>query len=288
MSHAPTYRWPNGNAVAVSLSFDFDGETPFLWRTRDINRSVIGEMEQRRFGPRVGIYRILDVLKQWHIKATFFVPGLIAERYPEAVEAIVRDQHEIGLHGYVHERVDEIDDGTLDWTIAAAKQKLEDITGRPVCGYRSPSWEMTPAVFAALKRHGLTYDSSLMGYDHPYWMEGVPEVPVQWLLDDAIFYRYVGGGQANPPQRPSHVYRLWEEEYTGLRAYGGLFLLTMHPWISGRASRIAALERLIRRIRSHHDVWWATCQEVADYHSTHYVSQFHETASERLWGGPHG
>lgn len=286
MSHS-RYQWPDGKSVAASLSFDFDGETPFLWRNRDANIAGIGEMEQRRFGPRVGVYRILELLREWDIKATFFIPGVIAERYPEAVTEIDRDGHEIGLHGYLHERVDQIDDEELDWTVAAAKEKLESITHKPIAGYRSPSWEMTESVFRVLKKYGITYDSSLMGYDHPYWMEGLPEVPVQWLMDDAIFYRYVGGGQSNPPQNPANVVNLWCQEYQALRKFGGLFLVTMHPWISGRASRIQALETLIRTIRQDHDVWWATCGELAQHHIRNYPSQFQETLPLK-WGGRHG
>lgn len=278
MSRHDLYQWPQGHQVAASLSFDFDGETPYLWRNRATPVNLLSEVEQRRFGPRIGVYRLLELLEKWGIRATFFVPGAIAELYPKAVEMISHLGHEIGMHGFIHERVDELTDEELDSTFLGARRALEDITRTPVIGYRSPSWEMTPAAFGILKKYNVAYDSSLMGYDHPYWIGGIPEIPVQWLLDDAVFYRYVGSG-GHPPVNPGNVSETWLREYSGLREFGGLFLVTMHPWISGRASRVMALEQIIRSIKEHSDVWWATCSEIAQHHRSNYPNSYWEELS---------
>ncbi|UOF88993.1 polysaccharide deacetylase [Fodinisporobacter ferrooxydans] len=272
------YHWPDGKKCAVILSFDFDGETPFLWRSRNQNVKTMGEFEQRRFGPRQGVHRILDLLAKWDSKASFFIPGRIAEQYPQAVEEIVKYGHEIGLHGYLHERVDELNEEEIEETLIQAKESLQKITGQRQMGYRSPSWEMTESAFNIIMRHQVLYDSSLMGYDHPYWIGGLPEIPVQWLLDDAIFYRYTGGSSASPPPiNPKVVIDSWKQEFEGMKRFGGLFMVTMHPWISGRASRILALEELIKHLKKDTEVWWATCEEVAAYHRTAYPDQFRET-----------
>jgi peptidoglycan-N-acetylglucosamine deacetylase len=272
------YQWPGQKKCAVAISFDFDGETPFLWRNRQQPWGKIGELEQRKFGPRQGIYRILDLLRKWNIQATFFVPGYIAEHYPKAIQAITADNHEIGLHGYVHEKVDELSVEEVEKTIVDAKAVIENMIQKPVKGYRSPSWEMTHETIDLLKKHKLTYDSSLMGYDHPYSMDGLTEIPVQWLLDDAIFYRYVGGGGQNPPVNPKDVIDSWKQEFYGLKQYGGLFLLTMHPWISGRASRLLALDGFLGSLRNDPDVWWTNCEEIAEYHQHHFPEQYRESS----------
>lgn len=271
------YKWPDDKEVGVALSFDFDGESPFLWKNRNENWSGLGEYEHRKFGPRQGIYRILDLLERTRIKASFFVPGFIARKYPEAVQMIHNHGHEIGLHGDLHERVDELTKTELEKTIVEPKKVIEDLIGQRVVGYRSPSWEVTADMIELLKKHHIQYDSSLMGYDHPYSIEGLTELPVQWLLDDVVFYRYIGGAGQNAPKHPKEVIDIWKEEFIGLKKYNGLFLLTMHPWVTGRASRILGLEYLINDLKEDHHVWFATCKEIADYHQRNFKKQFNET-----------
>ena len=126
---------------------------------------------------------------------------------------------------------------------------------------------MTPELFDLLKEFNLQYDSSLMGFDHPYEVNGIVELPVQWLLDDAIFFRYTAGPRdKGAPTNPDQVLANWIQEFDGIRKYGGLFMLTMHPWLTGRAQRIALLERLIQHIQQFDDVWCTTAEAVADYH----------------------
>lgn len=280
MSERLEYVWPEGKRCAAAFSVDLDGESPFLWRTRNESTPVLGELEQRAFGPRQGVYRILDMLKRLDIRSTFFIPGIIAERYPQVVEAIAADGHEIGLHGYLHENVKDLSENEIEQMVIKGKEALENIIGKQEFGFRSPSWEMTPETLRVLKRHGIRYDSSLMGYDHPYWIDGLPEVPVQWLLDDAIYFRFFGGYAGPPPANPKVVTDTWWQEFEGLKRYGGLFLLTVHSWLSGRGSRIIALEELLTGIREDSEVWWATCGEIADYHRQQASGAFHVTTGE--------
>jgi len=273
------YKWPDQKKCAVAITFDYDAESPYLWRNRDKDWAGIGEYEQRKFGPRQAIDRILDLLEKWEIKATFFIPGYVAEQYPETVKLIHSKQHEIGLHGYLHERVDEINEAEIEEAIIKSKRIFQELTGAQIRGYRSPSWEITNDTLKVLKRSDILYDSSLMGYDHPYWINDIPELPVQWLLDDVVYYRHVGGGgRSTSPNNPMNVIDLWKQEFLGLKEYGGLFMLTMHPWVSGRGSRLMALENLFRYLKEDPDIWWATCKELAEYHQQSHQDKFREYA----------
>lgn len=274
----PAYRWPAGRRCAAVLSFDFDAESPYLWNHRDALGSQLGELEQRRFGPRQGVYRILDFLTAVELKASFYVPGWVVDRHPEPLHAIADAGHEIALHGYLHERVDDLDRAAVEETLARALEAFERAGLPRPAGYRSPSWEMTPEALAAVQSFGLEYDSSLMGYDHPYWMGELVEVPVQWMLDDAPYYRYAGRGDTRPPVSPSTVVEGWARELDGMERYGGLFMLTMHPWMSGRAGRLLALERLVEERRRNEGIWWATAAEVAAHHRSAHPSDFRESA----------
>ena len=92
--------WPNNGRIAVMMAFDLDGES--LW---EANHTPIDTLNAPRgsYGPIQGMPRILNLLDKHGIPATFFVPGITAERYPEVVREIGRCGHEIGYHGYIHE-----------------------------------------------------------------------------------------------------------------------------------------------------------------------------------------
>jgi hypothetical protein len=90
------------------------------------------------------------------------------------------------------------------------------------------------------------------------------EVPVQWLLDDAPFYRHVYGA-TNAIAEPDRVISLWTQEFQGMCRENACYVLTMHPFISGRASRVDGLERLIRAMRAEPNVWFATAHQVATW-----------------------
>jgi hypothetical protein len=121
-----------------------------------------------------------------------------------------------------------------------------------------------------LNRHGFLYDSSLMGNDVPYELEtgGGPliEVPVQWLLDDAPLFRHVYGA-TNAIADPGRVLQMWSKEFAAMHRENGCFVLTCHPFVSGRASRIALLEELVTYMRRSRGVWFSTCEEIARWHA---------------------
>ena len=263
----PRYHWPEGRGSAFCFTVDVDADSPYLWSQRapEATRSL-GQLEQRRFGPRLGIWRLLDLLDQFGVKGSFFVPGAVAEANPELLPAFLERGHEIGLHGYFHEIVAQSSDAEFTGALEASIEVFRRQTGAAPKGFRSPAWEMTPHMLAEIRRHGF-YDSSLMGADHPYEIDGVVEIPVQWAIDDAVFFKFTGGGTDQwPPAAPGPILDGWLDEWDGLHRLGGLFMLTVHDWISGRAQRLRLLERLLERITAEPTVWIATVGEVAAHH----------------------
>ncbi|MFD2237943.1 polysaccharide deacetylase family protein [Aureimonas populi] len=264
----PDYRWPEGKRSAALLSVDVDALSPFLWSLRDEVPPRLATFEMRRFGPRTGLYRLLDLFARYGFKASFYVPGVVAEMNPEILPAILEGGHEIGLHGYFHEIVSEVSDAEFTGALEASLELFVKQTGQRPVGFRSPAWEMTPHMLAEVRRLGLSYDSSLSGFDHPYEIEGLTEIPVQWAVDDAIFFKFEGGGRDKwPVQSGRAVLEDWTSEFRTLHRFGGLFTLTVHDWISGRAQRIALLEKLFDEIASQESVWVATGAEIAAHHA---------------------
>lgn len=259
--------WPDGIRCACLLTFDFDAEVSWVHRgTTDPVAISMG-----KFGPKVGVPSLLNLLDMFEIKTTFFVPGWVAETYPGSVEDIVGRGHEVGHHGYLHEPGGSF--GSADEEeekIVQAIEVLERIAGSRPVGYRAPFWEFSPHTAAILERHGFQYTSDLMDSLVPeYHVIGertsdMLNLPVHWVLDDlAHFFYHVSVRKTILTGK--QVLEHYKEDFDGIRAYGGLFTLTMHPEATGRPSRVLMLKDLVEYIRSHDDVWIASPREIVDY-----------------------
>ena len=264
----PAYVWPEGRSSAFCFTVDVDAHSPLLWGLREQPASkLVGQFEQRLFGPRVGIWRLLDLLARHDIRGSFFVPAVVAETFPELLPAFVERGHEVGLHGFFHEIVAHTSDAEFSAALDASLALFQRQVGLTPKGFRSPAWEMTPHMMAELHARGM-YDSSLSGFDNPYTLGGVVEVPVQWAIDDAVYFKFLGGGVDHwPPSASRPVLETWTDEWETLNAEGGLFMLTVHDWISGRAHRIRLLDTLLSTVARTPGAWIATVGEVAAYHA---------------------
>ena len=264
----PAYVWPEGRSSAFCFTVDVDAHSPLLWGLREQPASkLVGQFEQRLFGPRVGIWRLLDLLARHDIRGSFFVPAVVAETFPELLPAFVERGHEVGLHGFFHEIVAHTSDAEFSAALDASLALFQRQVGLTPKGFRSPAWEMTPHMMAELHARGM-YDSSLSGFDNPYTLGGVVEVPVQWAIDDAVYFKFLGGGVDHwPPSASRPVLETWTDEWETLHAEGGLFMLTVHDWISGRAHRIRLLDTLLSTVARTPGAWIATVGEVAAYHA---------------------
>ena len=264
------YRWPDGKQSAVVLSFDFDAESGFLFREPEKAKRSLGDLEERRFGPRVGVDRILALLDKLKLRASFFIPGWTVENHLAPSKRIRDAGHEIGAHGNVHEAVGFLDATQEERIMQEQLAILRDQLGVKPAGYRSPSWDVNVWTPGILKRHGFLYDTSLMGNDIPYEIDSengpLVEVPVQWVMDDAPLFRHVYGS-TNAIADPSGVLQMWSKEFAAMHAENGCFVLTCHPFVSGRASRINLLEDLVAYMRRFRGVWFTTCEEVARWHA---------------------
>jgi len=272
----PGFRWPDGVRAAACFTFDVDAESPILWDHPEASQHL-DVMSHQAYGPRTGVPRLLRRLDRAGIRATFFVPGYTAERWPDAVRAIRDAGHEIAHHGYMHEGSRGADVAEEEARLLRGLEALEAVAGvRPV-GYRAPNWELSYELPALLAKHGFRYDSGLMDADHPYRLAvdpapGAPsivELPAHWGLDDWEPYNYLPGLTGSGViASPADVVARWTLELEALVEEGGLFMLTNHPFVSGRASRAAALERLIERAKAIEGLWIATCADVAAWVET--------------------
>ena len=265
--------WPNGARCAVALSFDSDHETNEL---RDGGESI-GRLSQGQYGNVQGIPRILKILSDAAIPASFFVPAVTALLYPDEQKRISAQGHEIALHGWIHERNSVLPlEAERDLMLRSA-DVLEKVSGvRPV-GIRTPSWDFSANTLALIQEMGLIYDSSMMADVDCYELlldgmnTGVVELPVEWIRDDAVYFNMNRFSGLRPQIAPTDVFDIFRREFDSAYEEGGLFQLTMHPHITGYRSRIWILKELIAHMKSKKDVWFASHADIVRYVKTAHV-----------------
>jgi len=260
--------WPDGAKVAVALSFDFDAETNAL-RDKELSPGLLSQGE---YAARTAIPRILALLDKFKIPATFFVPAITARLHPAEIKAILaKSRHEIGMHGWIHERNSLLAEKDERDLMQKSSAVLKEVCGKAPAGIRTPSWDFSPATLKISRELGLLYDSSLMADDRPYEIledgkpAGVVELPVEWLLDDYPYFGFERFSSVRPHITPAEVMEIWAAEFDKAYEEGTLFVLTMHPKYIGHRSRMMMLEKLIEHIRAKKNVWFATHEDVARY-----------------------
>ena len=123
----------------------------------------------------------LEALERNRATATFFVLGFVAEQHPGLVKRIAEAGHEIASHGYGHQLVYKQTPEEFRQDIRHSKKMLEDLIGKPVLGYRAPSWSITEDslwALAILEEEGFAYDSSIFPFKNfLYGINGAPRFP---------------------------------------------------------------------------------------------------------------
>jgi peptidoglycan/xylan/chitin deacetylase (PgdA/CDA1 family) len=229
--------------TALAITIDVDGEAGLPDGGRGYEHRLSSRSE-RTYGLVRGLPRLLAVLDEFAAIATFYVPGVTAQRHADAVRAIASAGHEIGHHGHTHRRPDTLSAAEQRAEIADGIAALEALAGGPR-GYRAPGWELTDVTLDLLVEHGFAYDSSLMGDDRPYAIAGgsLVELPVHWSLDDAPHFAATTD--------PAGLVRVWSDELALAATEHRPLTLTLHPEILGRPHRVDVLRRVLAVARRH-------------------------------------
>ncbi len=261
--------WPDGIRCAAILSFDLDGEAGIV-QANPQNAENLCLLSWARYGTKVGLPRILDLLRAKQVRASFFVSCHSAQLYPQLVKCISSEGHEIGVHGYLNRDLSASELEQQEAALVSTIEMVEKLTGRKVLGYRAPSCSMNLDTPALIARHQLLYDSSLMDDDRPYILPtaagNLAEIPLSWTNND---WQHFGtqveqsNGCGAITKTCQQVLQLWQEEFAGIYHYGGVFVLRLHPEIIGRPAQLLLLEKLIDYMRMHSGVWFTTGEQIA-------------------------
>jgi peptidoglycan/xylan/chitin deacetylase (PgdA/CDA1 family) len=267
-------RWPGGARCAVLVSVDLDAELPILVAD-PANAAREKTLSVGRYGARRGTDRLLAMLADAGVRATWFVPGQVAELHPGAVAEVHAAGHELANHGHRHEDFDLLTvDGQAD-AVRRGSAALTELTGRSPTGFRTPLGSWKPRFAGRLAGLGITWSSSGFGDDLPYLHPGgdsaaaLVEIPVHHELHDHPYFffnlqpPFPAGQSRIAPYR--HVLGNWLREFTAYHRFGLCYVLRLQPEVIGTPGRIGLLRELLAHIGGHDDVWLGTGGEIADW-----------------------
>jgi peptidoglycan/xylan/chitin deacetylase (PgdA/CDA1 family) len=262
LHHNGRFTWPDNQRVAVTLTFDFQGG-------EDVRPEPDGlidheEYTQCEYGPNTAIWRILRILDEEKVKATFLTCGAIAERYPDAVKAIVARGHEIAGHGYHHEVARSL---TREQEHEVMRKTVDMIRGRTT--HRPVGWRsctQSPNSLELLMEHGFLWNSNSFSHDLPFlWEAGgrvLVELPRQ-PFGDGRTYQHSNNDAGNPHDTLLIWKGMFDDFYDESKATPSYCPFQFHPYISGRPGRAPTLRAIIRHMKNAGGVWFATGSEVA-------------------------
>ena len=256
--------WPGDARVAVCLSFDVDNESYLLAR----GETSPTTLSAADFGAESGLPRILQLLDKYQVPASFFIPAVSALLHPEMIQAILKSgRHEIGVHGWIHESLVALNsESEEERLLNRAINYLTEATGKRPVGYRAPAWAFSRHTIGLLQRSGFLYDSSLQAMDEPYELvsngepTGIVELAIDWTLTETP---YLGRGGTMPS--PELLYQLYKDEFDGAYEQRTMFVLTLHPHVSGHRAPLHHLDQFIAYMKSKPGVWFATGEQIARY-----------------------
>ncbi|MGF1525359.1 MAG: polysaccharide deacetylase [Candidatus Competibacterales bacterium] len=263
-------QWPHGARCACAITFDVDGDSLIhIARPKD-GFDRLYPVTMGRYGPTVAVPRILATYRRLGLKQSFFIPGWVLEQYPETVEAILADGHEIGHHGYLHEDPTDHSGAEQRYWFERALEAHRRVCGTFPKGYRAPVYNINQGVIDLLIEYGFTYDSSLMADDMPYVMEmaagNLMELPVHWGTDDWPPFAHFGEiGYLMPVRGPSQGLAPFWEEFEAHYEAGGFWMAIWHPFLTGRLARWRQVEIWLEGVLERGDVWFAPLGDIADH-----------------------
>ena len=204
---------------------------------------------QAEYGPNTAIWRILRILDEEAVKATFLTCGAIAERYPEAVKAIVANGHEIAGHGFHHEVARDLSLEQESDVMRKTVGMIRTRTSRQIAGWRSCTQSSNS--LELLMEHGLLWNSNSFSHDLPFLWESNGRVLVELPRQPFGDGRTYGKQDSGNPQTTLTIWKaMFDELHAESRRAPTYCPFQFHPYISGRPGRAQTLRAIIQHMKA--------------------------------------
>lgn len=265
--------WPNGARIALSIvthvqHFPLDmSSKPFKAPgALSMPYPDFRYYTNRDYGNRIGIFRVLRLLGEMRLKASFAINGIIAKRYPAVIKAVVDGGHEVVAHGLDmgkvhHSGLSESDENAL---VSETLTLLRDASGQNVDGWLSPGRAQGFNTPDLLSQNGIIYGLDWANDDMPYEMKTkhgtLTAMPMAYETDDRVVADEYFQSEAEWVQQ---IKDRFDVLYRESAEYGGRIMsLPLHSWVSGMPYRVEYLREALDYILSHEGVWAASCGEI--------------------------
>lgn len=264
----PLSGWPQGIRLPFVLTFEHNSGEAAPMRPGDRpNANYFGQME---YGGRRGVWNILEMLDGLGIKATFFVSGATAEKFPDTVRAAHTAGHEIAAMGHSFEKVRTVSREREQAIVRRSVRSITDSCGAEIKGWRCPDYRISPQTFEVLASEGFAWDSSMLNDDLPYRLDcadgkSLIEIPFTTTTSEkshvAFPYPMRGG--------PSGVASVWNNEFDILYRESDtaprFLILSLQTWAAGRPTPLRTLKTFLKRVITHNDVQFTQCSDIAGW-----------------------
>ncbi len=272
--YAEGMKLPEGKKCVAFITVNLSAE--FFWISLDKKAVDMPKtLSLGQYGMTHGLPRILELLDEFGIRATFFVPGKTAETYPEAIREIAEQGHEIACHGYEYENFSLFSYDEQERRIQKAVNAIEAACGKKPEGFRAPIGDLMLETLNIARKKGMKYSSDLFDDDRPYFMdvdkEGsqILQIPMQWANFDLPYFAFnyrpafpFGQGRI---ANYSNVLSNWKDEFTGHYNHHLCYTMQLDPQTTGSPGRSEMVKDFFEFMTAHEGVWFATGSELYEY-----------------------
>jgi len=254
----PTPIWPAGHRAALCLTFDVDGHYGEANYRSDDDTYWLSQTSY----DAVGVVRLLDMLADTAVPATFCWVGKAAQDRPDLVKRAVSDGHEIALHSWDHRYYNQMTDDEQRSDMLRTFETLSEISLTTPTGHKTAGWRFNDFTHQMAQELGLDWVMDIASSDLPELMQPdqmrppLVQLPPSWLYDDYTFF-------VDRMVTPQQTFETWREDLDVIRTEGKMMCLTLHPFVSGRPGPSRAISRLIDYAIEVGDVWIARADHVA-------------------------
>ena len=273
----PSFLWPGDKKLALSLVFNYeegaehsvvtDGflETIGEFAPPDVDVRDMGMESVYEYAQRVGIWRILNLLKEQDVKATFYASALALKANPDAAKAIIEDDHEICDHGYRWRELFHMSPEEEREEIRKSIITIEKLTGKKPRGFyaREPS-QNTLSILSEFAN--FIYDSDSYADDIPYFHKdtGILIVPYTPDANDFHFQNPINRF-SNSDDFLQYLKDTFDLLHSESQSRSKMMSAAFHVRVTGRPGRFRALAEFIKYVKNNDDVWITTREEIAKF-----------------------
>lgn len=280
-NNRPKITWPNGARVAfwVAPNIEFYEIDPPVHPTRsDMSRPPpdVQFYAHRDYGNRVGVWRMMEVLDRYGVRASVSLNVAVCEHHPEIIEACVKRDWELFSHGVYNTRYQ------YAMSEAQHRELIEDVadtikkhSGQSLAGWLSPALSNTEHTLDLLAECGVLYTCDLFHDDQPQPVKvrkgRLISMPYSLEMNDIVVYHQIN---SSPPRQYSEVIKAqFDQLYEEGADNGTVMCIPLHPFLVGQPHRIGPFAEALEYITGHDGVWVTTGREIAQWYYEHHYDK---------------